>query len=33
VQMDTTTLVEPGWVATSDALGNLILERTAGTQP
>ena len=28
VQMDTTTLVEPGWTATADALGNLVLERS-----
>lgn len=26
-QMDTTTLVEPGWTGTSDDGGNLILER------
>ena len=25
-QMDTTVLIEPGWRATGDALGNLILE-------
>jgi len=28
VQVDSTTLVEPGWTARSDAHGNLILERT-----
>ena len=28
VQLDTTTLVEPGWSARADAQGNLILERT-----
>lgn len=27
-QLDTTTLVEPGWRATSDTGGNLLLERT-----
>jgi N-methylhydantoinase A len=26
-QLDTTTLVAPGWVADVDASGNLILER------
>lgn len=28
VQLDSTTLVEPGWTARADAYGNLILERT-----
>ncbi len=27
-QLDTTTLVEPGWAATGDGGGNLVLERT-----
>jgi N-methylhydantoinase A len=31
VQLDTTTLVEPGWVAEADAHGNLLLERTGGS--
>ncbi|MDB5413544.1 MAG: hypothetical protein JWR10_1879 [Rubritepida sp.] len=29
-QMDTTTIVPPGWLARHDSLGNLILEKEAG---
>jgi N-methylhydantoinase A len=29
-QVDSTTMIEPGFVATVDAFGNLLLERMAG---